>query len=75
VAALVTAVWSPTLVNLKVMLDGNDDLWVTSRPQGEKPGYWDWMPFQKDQQKRVEAMADAEIEKRTENAGKDIASA
>lgn len=66
VAAIVVAVWSPTLLNLKCMLDGNDDLWVTGAQQGDQDRNWDWMPFQKDQQKRVEAMADAEIEKRTE---------
>lgn len=32
--------------------------------QGDEPGQWNWMPFQRDQQKRVEAMADAETEKR-----------
>ena len=27
-------------VNLKVLLDGNDDYWATSRSQGDGPGYW-----------------------------------
>lgn len=33
--------------------------------QGQEGGQWDWMPFQKDQQKRVEAMADKAIEEKT----------
>lgn len=44
---IVTAVWSDTCTNGKVLLDGNDDFWATSCNQGELPGNWDWMPFQK----------------------------
>jgi hypothetical protein len=31
-------------VNLKVLLDGNDDFWATSRCEGEGPGTWSWPP-------------------------------
>ena len=31
-------------VNLKVLLDGNDDFWATSRYEGEGPGTWTWPP-------------------------------
>jgi hypothetical protein len=31
-------------VNLKVLLDGNDDYWATSRPEGDTPGTWAWPP-------------------------------
>ena len=40
----------------------------TSVKQGHRNQQWDWMPFQRDQQKRVEAMADAEVEKRAGGA-------
>lgn len=40
--AIVVRVWSSTTVNLKVFLDGADDLWVTSRLEGERPGTWHW---------------------------------
>jgi len=38
--AIVVAVWNlrTTSVNLQVLLDGNDSLWVTSRPLGDGPG-------------------------------------
>ena len=32
------------LVNLKVLLDGNDDYWATSRTEGDGPGTWSWPP-------------------------------
>lgn len=40
-------------VNLKVLLDGSDNLWVKNAYQGQEGGQWDWMPFQKDQQARL----------------------
>jgi hypothetical protein len=44
--AIIVAVWSPNLVNLKVFLDGlvdgKDCLWVTSAHQGEAEGQWDF---------------------------------
>lgn len=43
--ALVVAVHGEgdkALVNLRVMLDGTDDLWATSRAHGFKDGQWDW---------------------------------
>lgn len=31
-------------VNGQVLLDGNDQLWVTSVAEGETPGTWSWPP-------------------------------
>lgn len=42
VAAVVTAVFGPATVNLRVLLDGTDDLWLTSRALGDSPGGWTW---------------------------------
>ena len=51
VAALIVKVWLHGCVNLKLQLDGNDELWVTSvlpGAQGEpaKPGEWHWPHFE-----------------------------
>ncbi len=40
--AIVVAVWSEECVNLRVVTDGNLDLWRTSVTQGDKPGQWNW---------------------------------
>ena len=40
--AIITAVWGPTCVNLKIIADGYFDLWVTSANQGDQPMQWDW---------------------------------
>ena len=37
VPAILTYVHSETMVNLKVFLDGNDELWVTSRAKHDNP--------------------------------------
>lgn len=55
------------LINLQVFRDFGVEA-MTSIYHGENVGQWSWMPFQKDQQKRVAAMADAEVEKRTGGA-------
>ncbi|WP_030747600.1 hypothetical protein [Streptomyces sp. NRRL F-5135] len=44
VPALIVRVWHGTLCNLRLILDGPDDLWVTSRPEGDTPGRWTWPP-------------------------------
>lgn len=44
VAALVVRVWDDGTVNLRLILDGDVDLWVTSRPEGILPGTWCWPP-------------------------------
>ena len=41
-AAIVTAVWSDSCVNLRVVCDGNLDLWITSANIGDQPGQWNW---------------------------------
>lgn len=48
---LVVKVWEGNGINGQVFLDGNDSLWITSKSQGGKTGQWNWMPFQKDQQR------------------------
>lgn len=40
--AIITAVWSDDCVNLKVMADGNLELWVTSVLKGDQPLNWNW---------------------------------
>ncbi len=41
--AMIVAVWSDTVVNLKVFLDGNlADLWKTSSQKGNLNGEWDF---------------------------------
>jgi hypothetical protein len=40
--AIIVAVWSETTVNLKVITDGQNDLWVTSASQGDSPNQWNW---------------------------------
>ncbi|MFJ8349000.1 hypothetical protein ACIQ9J_22090 [Streptomyces sp. NPDC094153] len=44
--AVIVRVWEePTVtVNLRVLLDGNDTLWATSRAEGSEPGAWAWPP-------------------------------
>lgn len=46
--ATVVAVWSPTTVNLKVHLDGNGDMWVTSSQEGTLEGQWEWPKIEAD---------------------------
>lgn len=44
---LIVAAWGQTpesAVNGRVLLDGTDDLWVTSRLCGEEEGTWSWPP-------------------------------
>ena len=40
--AIIVAVWSDTCVNLKVFLDGMEDLWVNSSMQGDEEMEWNW---------------------------------
>lgn len=49
--AMVIRVWSPTMVSLKVELDGTDQLWATSIEQADTstPGRYHWMEYQKAQ--------------------------
>ena len=44
VAMTITQVWPGDLVNGQAILDGNDSLWVTSAPQGDEAGQWNWPP-------------------------------
>lgn len=56
--AIVVAVWGTTptsAVNLKVMLDGADTFWATSRSPGDKPGQYHWMQYQLGQAQKAEA--------------------
>ena len=40
--AVVVGVHSETTVNLKVLTDGQNDLWVTSVSQGDSVNQWNW---------------------------------
>lgn len=55
--ALIVRTWSEDLINIKVMLDGSDDYWATSRhvSDGAQPGFYHWMPYQVGQAARTEA--------------------
>lgn len=57
--AMIVRTWGGTpasAVNLKVMLDGEDSYWATSRTVGEKPGDYHWMDYQKGQAAKAEAL-------------------
>lgn len=43
-AAVVVAVFSESCANLRVLLDGTDTYWATSRSEGTAPGSWAWPP-------------------------------
>jgi hypothetical protein len=40
--AIIVAVWSETTVNLKIITDGQNDIWVTSVSQGDNVNQWNW---------------------------------
>ncbi|SFK73580.1 hypothetical protein [Streptomyces pini] len=42
--AVIVRVWDDNSVNLRVWLDGTDDLWAPSRHHGttDEPGTWAW---------------------------------
>lgn len=40
--AVVVRAFGGSTVNLKVLLDGNDDYWATSRTEGGGEGQWSW---------------------------------
>lgn len=42
--AIITRVFSDTCVNLRVLLDGPDTLWVTSANPGDDERQWQWPP-------------------------------
>lgn len=44
VPAIVVKSWSPTCVNLRVILDGKDMPWFTSVVKGDDAGTWHWPP-------------------------------
>ena len=51
-AAIITKVYTDITVSLATF--GESGLrFETSITQGDQPGQWDWMPFQKDQQARL----------------------
>jgi hypothetical protein len=45
--AIIVAVWGETTVNLKVITDGQNDLWATSVSQGDGPNQWNWPVIEK----------------------------
>lgn len=44
-AVVVRTNLTPDTVNLKVLLDGTDDLWVRLVHEGDEPGTWAWPPL------------------------------
>lgn len=64
--AIITRVHDESLVSLMVFKDFVCEA-MTSRYHGENIGQWDWMPFQKDQQKRAELMAEKIAEEKGKN--------
>ncbi|MCL6733280.1 hypothetical protein [Streptomyces neyagawaensis] len=42
--AMIVRIFDPrsTTANLKVLLDGNDEFWATSRQLGDGPSFWAW---------------------------------
>jgi hypothetical protein len=40
--AVIVAVWTDTCVNLKVITDGKNDVWVTSVSYGVESRNWHW---------------------------------
>ena len=56
---MIIVAWGDTptaAVNLQVFLDGNDTFWATSKSVGEREGDYQWMPYQKGQTAKTEAM-------------------
>ena len=45
--AVITAVWGDERVNLKVLLDGEENLWVTSACLGTGKREWSWPEIKK----------------------------
>lgn len=55
--AMVVKTWGDqpdSYINIKVMLDGTDAFWATSRKVGEGPGFYRWMEYQKGQAAKTE---------------------
>lgn len=40
--AIVTRVWDDKCVNLKVLADFPENIWMTSVPKGDELGQWQW---------------------------------
>lgn len=40
--AIITAVWSDDCVNLKVICDGTQNMWITSAQKGTDENNWHW---------------------------------
>jgi len=45
--AIITAVWGDECVNLKVLLDGESTIWVTSTTLGTGENQWNWPVIEK----------------------------
>lgn len=43
-------------MNGQAFLDGPGQLWITSAKEGENPGEWSWMPYQKGQAAKTEEL-------------------
>jgi hypothetical protein len=40
--AIIVRVWSEDMVNLKVITDGINDIWITSVHKGDEVNQWNW---------------------------------
>lgn len=41
---VIVKVWPTGPINGQVLLDGNDNIWVTSVTEGDEEGHWSWPP-------------------------------
>lgn len=55
---IVVRVWNEDCINIQVLLDGNDVLWATWCNVSDEPtpGRYHWMPYQKGQAAKAEAL-------------------
>jgi hypothetical protein len=70
--AVVVAVFTPEMVNLKVLLDGPGDIWATSSPQGKLEGQWDFYPKTKKKSEVAEEVDATEVDSTKTEATADI---
>ena len=65
-AAIVTKVWSTTIVNLQIF-DGNGTSYpMVAVSNGQLLGNWDWMPYQKGQVAKTEELEQKLLDKELE---------
>jgi hypothetical protein len=45
--AIIVRAWTDTIVNLKIITDGPEDIWQTSVTMGDQPNQWNWPVIEK----------------------------